>query len=387
VPPANTISWVKKCLASTATVSLQACRAAGSSEDITVLCLVKTSQWAYAQCIALADLVPWQAYQRVLFYIAVPGLETAVQAWVDSYIGGSNKQLLKDFAPQLLHVLDHLKQHGKSYPWQQSTYLRSWDELVQWEVLQLTEHYAYTTPAAGGQDALASALSYQQIDRYAHTAAEDQEQAEPHAEAGAELAWHNSASPVDASLERATSLSTSPAMQGPEPADVAMSDAEERFEPGGTAWLNRDSAARTGHMTAPLQQHGTAHCMELDKANTESSVRAEVSFPRSCFADSTTEPSTLQPVGSRSNVDVMVDAQGNPAEPYRLRVASSAAGSTMDSVSHARVPVKVAPESIPEVQAFMQHVSAIMSRAQNGDDSAILQMQQMCQVALLSNAL
>jgi len=50
------------------------------------------------------------------------------------------------------------------------------------------------------------------------------------------------------------------------------------------------------------------------------------------------------------------------------------------------VPVKVAPESIPEVQAFMQHVSAIMSRAQHGDDSAILQMQQMSKVALLGNA-
>ena len=385
VPSADTSFCIKRCLASGVTVSLQACRAADSSEEVTLLCLVKTSQWAYAQCVALADLVPWQAYQRVLFYIAVSGLETAVRGWVDSYISGSNKQLLVDSAPQLLHVLEYLKQHGESYPWHQNPYLISWDQLVNWETLHLTEHYAYTTPAAAGQDALASALSYQQTDRYAHTAAEDQEQRQ-----GAELAWHNSASPVDASLERATSLSTAPDVQGPECTDVAMSDAEEGFEPGGTAWLNRDGAAGTDHMTAPLQQplqqHGTAHCMELDKANTASSIRAEVSFPESCFADSTTDLSTLQPVGGKSVVNMMVDAQGNPAEPYMLSVASSAAGSTMDSVSHARVPVKVAPESIPEVQAFMQHVSAIMSRAQTGDDSAILQMHQMCQVALLGNA-
>ncbi len=324
----------------------------------------------------------------MLFHIAVPGLVQAVQGWADSYVGGSNRQLLVDFAPQLLHVLDYLKHYGESHPWQQSPYLRSWDQLVNWEILQLTKHYAYTTPAAGGQDALAIALSYQQTDRYAHTAAADQEQAEPCAESGADLAWHNSASPLGASLEWATSLSKSPGMQGPEYADVAMSDAEEEYEPG-TAWLDGNSAAGTSHVTAPLQQqHGTVHCMGLDKADTDSSVRAEVSFPESCFAASTTQPITLQPVGGRSVVDVMVDAQGNPAEPYVLRVVSSAAdhGLTMDSVSHARVPVKVAPESIPEVQAFMQHVSAIMSRAQHGDDSAILQMQQMCKVALLGNA-
>lgn len=139
-------------------------------------------------------------------------------------------------------------------------------------------------------------------------------------------------------------------------------------------------------MTAPLQQHGIVHCMELNKANTDSSVRAEVSFPESCFADSTSQPLTVQPVGSRSIADVMVDTHGNLAQPYMLRVVSSAADSTMGSVSHARVPVKVAPESIPELQAFMQHVSAIMSRAQNGDDSAILQMQEMCKVAPLGNA-
>ncbi len=365
-------------------MSLQACTAAGSSDEVTVLCLVKTSQWAYAQCVALADLVPWQAYQRVLFHIAVPGLENAVQGWVDSYVIGSNRQLLVDFAPQLLHVLDHLKQHGESHPWHQSPYLRSWDELLNWETLQLTEHCADTTPAAGGQDALASALSYQQTGGYAHTAAADQEQAEPHAEAGADLAWHNSASPLNASLEWATSLSKSPDMQGPECADVAMSNVEEGFEP---AWLDGNSPTGTSHVTAPVQQqHGTVHCIKHDKADTDSSVRAEVSFPESCFGDSTSQPLTLQPAGSRSTVDMMVDAHGNPAEPYMLRVVNSAPDSTMDSVSHARVPVKVAPDSIPEVQAFMQHVSAIMSRAQNGDESAILQMQQMCKVALLGNA-
>jgi len=174
----DTNSWVKKSLASGATVLLQACIAADSSKEVTVLCLVKTSQWAYAQCVARADLVPWQAYQRVLFHIAVPGLVQAVQGWVDSYVGGSNRQLLVDFAPHLLHVLDYLKHYGESHPWQQSPYLRSWDQLVNWKILQLTEHYAYTTPAAGGQDALASALSYQQTDRCAHTAAADQELAQ-----------------------------------------------------------------------------------------------------------------------------------------------------------------------------------------------------------------
>ena len=187
VPSADTSFCIKRCLASGVTVSLQACRAADSSEEVTLLCLVKTSQWAYAQCVALADLVPWQAYQRVLFYIAVSGLETAVRRWVDSYISGSNKQLLVDSAPQLLHVLEYLKQHGESYPWHQNPYLISWDQLVNWETLHSTDHYAYTTPAAAGQDALASALSYQQTDRYAHTAAEDQEQAEPHAEAGCRI--------------------------------------------------------------------------------------------------------------------------------------------------------------------------------------------------------
>lgn len=374
-------------------MSLQACRAAGSSEEVTVLCLVKTSQWAYAQCVALADLVPWQAYQRVLFHIAVPGLETAVQGWVDSYVGGSNKQLLKDSAPQLLRMLDHLKQHGKSYPWQQSLHLRSWDQLVNWETLQLTEHYAYTTSAAGEQDAFASAPHYQQTERTAHTAAADQELAEPHAGSGAGLASHNSANPLDASLEWATSLPKCPGMQGPECTDVAMSDAEDGDATSGTAHLNGNSAVGTVYMTAPLQQpleqplqqHGTVHCMKHDKANTDSSVMAGVSFPESCFADSTTEPSTWQPSGGTSIVDIMVDAQGNPGEPYMLRVASTADG-TMDSVSHARLPVKVAPDSIPEVQAFMQYVSAIMSRAQTGDDSAILQMHKMCQVALLGNA-
>ncbi|DBA97192.1 TPA: hypothetical protein ACH3X1_014951 [Trebouxia sp. C0004] len=249
---------------------LQACRAAGSSEEVTVVCLVKTSQWAYAQCFALADLIPWQAYQRVLFYLAVPGLENAAHGWVDSYAGGSNRQLLVDFAPRLLHVLAHLKQHGKSHPWHQSPYLRPWDQLVNWPVLQLTEHYAYATPAAGGQDSLASALCCQQADCYAHTAAADQEQAEPHAESGADLAWHTSASPLDASLEWATSLSKSPGMQGPERADVAMSNAEEGFEFGGTAWLDGNSAARTSHATAPLQQqHETVHCMELNQADTD----------------------------------------------------------------------------------------------------------------------
>ncbi|KAL0023783.1 hypothetical protein WJX77_004812 [Trebouxia sp. C0004] len=247
-----------------------ACRAAGSSEEVTVVCLVKTSQWAYAQCFALADLIPWQAYQRVLFYLAVPGLENAAHGWVDSYAGGSNRQLLVDFAPRLLHVLAHLKQHGKSHPWHQSPYLRPWDQLVNWPVLQLTEHYAYATPAAGGQDSLASALCCQQADCYAHTAAADQEQAEPHAESGADLAWHTSASPLDASLEWATSLSKSPGMQGPERADVAMSNAEEGFEFGGTAWLDGNSAARTSHATAPLQQqHETVHCMELNQADTD----------------------------------------------------------------------------------------------------------------------
>ncbi len=372
-------------------MSLQACRAAGSSEEVTVLCLVKTSQWAYAQGVALADLVPWQAYQRVLFYIAVPGLDNAVRGWVDLYVGGSNKQLLVAFAPHLLHVLEYVKQHGESHPWHQRPYLKSWDELLNWETLQLTEHYAYITPTAGEPDALACALSYQQTDCYAHTAAAaDQEQAEPHAESSADLPWHNSANPLGTSLEWATSLSESPAMQGSDCTDVAMSDAENGIETGGTAWLDGNGVAGTGHMTAPLQQllqqHGTAHCVELDKANTESSIRAEVSFPESCFADSTTKPSILQPVGGRSVVNMMVDAQGNPAEPYMLRVASSAADSTTDSVSHARVPVKVAPESIPEVQAFIQHVSEIVSRAHNGDDSAILQMQEMCKVALLGNA-
>ena len=363
---------------------MQACRAANCTEEVTVLCLVKTSQWAYAQCVAPANVVPWHAYQRVLFYIAVPGLENAVQGWVDSYVGGSNRQLLLGFLPQLLHALDYLKQHGESYPWHQSPHLRSWDHLANWQTLQLTEHYAYPRPPAGGRDALASALSYQQTDCYAHTAAADQEQAEPHSESNADLAWHNSASPLDASLEWATSLPKSPGMQGPECADVAMSDAEEGFQP---ALLDGNRSIGTSHVTAPVQQQrGTVHCMEHDKADIDSSVRAEASFPESCFAASTSQPSTLQPVGSRSSMDVMVDAQGNPAEPYMLSVASSAAGSTVDPVLRARVPVKVAPESIPEVQAFMQHVSEIMSRAQNGDESAILQMQQMCQVALLGNA-
>ncbi|KAL0031948.1 hypothetical protein WJX79_007755 [Trebouxia sp. C0005] len=132
----------------------------------------------------------------------------------------------------------------------------------------------------------------------------------------------------------------------------------------------------TSHVTAPLQQqHGTIHSME---ANTDSSVGAKAAFPESCFAGPTSQPFTLQPVGGKPIVDVVIDAVGNPAEPYMLRVVNSAAESTMDL--HASVLVKVAPESIPEVKAFMQHVSAIMSRAQNGDDSAILQMHQMCKV-------
>ncbi|DBA97193.1 hypothetical protein WJX77_000695 [Trebouxia sp. C0004] len=45
----------------------------------------------------------------------------------------------------------------------------------------------------------------------------------------------------------------------------------------------------------------------------------------------------------------MVDAQGNPAEPYMVTVVSRAADSTMDSMIHARVQVKVSPEPIPEV--------------------------------------
>ncbi|DBA70432.1 TPA: hypothetical protein ACH3X2_011841 [Trebouxia sp. C0005] len=351
---------------------LQACRAAGSSEEATVLCLVKTSQWAYAQCVALADLVPWQAYQRVLFHIAVPGLEIAVQGWVDSYAVGSNRQLLVDFAPQLLHVLDHLKQHGELHPWHQSPCLRAWDQLGNWQILQLTEHYAYTTAAVGGQGALASPLSYQQTDRYAHTAA-DQDQAESDADSGTDVAWHNCASPLDAPFEWAASLSKSPDMHAPQCADVAISNAEEGFQP---LWLDGNSLTGTSHVTAPLQQqHGTIHSME---ANTDSSVGAKAAFPESCFAGPTSQPFTLQPVGGKPIVDVVIDAVGNPAEPYMLRVVNSAAESTMDL--HASVLVKVAPESIPEVKAFMQHVSAIMSRAQNGDDSAILQMHQMCKV-------
>ncbi|KAA6427413.1 MAG: hypothetical protein FRX49_02077 [Trebouxia sp. A1-2] len=322
---------------------LQACRAAGSSEEATVLCLVKTSQWAYAQCVALADLVPWQAYQRVLFHIAVPGLEIAVQGWVDSYAVGSNRQLLVDFAPQLLHVLDHLKQHGELHPWHQSPCLRAWDQLGNWQILQLTEHYAYTTAAVGGQGALASPLSYQQTDRYAHTAA-DQDQAESDADSGTDVAWHNCASPLDAPFEWAASLSKSPDMHAPQCADVAISNAEEGFQP---LWLDGNSLTGTSHVTAPLQQqHGTIHSME---ANTDSSVGAKAAFPESCFAGPTSQPFTLQPVGGKPIVDVVIDAVGNPAEPYMLRVVNSAAESTMDL--HASVLVKVAPESIPEGSA------------------------------------
>ena len=340
-------------------VLLQACAAVNSTEAVTVLCLVKTSQWSYAQCHNHLDVRPWQAYQRVLSHIAAPRLQDAVQEWVDSYHVGSKRQLLVDSAPRLLACIEWIKLSGDAYPWQQSPYLRPWHELHDWERLPLTQHYASPDHAATDkvvQELPENAGVIKQPTSFVPS--------QQYTKLLLETATHDAA--TDMQLDQGDY--------------VTMSDTSGNVLGVGSFWQTNSitEGVTDSWSEAPNSQgYGDDYTMTdtVHMAGSPTVTWPADAIPASA-ADSLSKVVGLQP--QKSSTDLMVDARGNPAEPDATCYASG--------TSHARVQLGAVSALIPELQAFMQLVSETMVKAQTGDSSAVLQMQQMSQVAVLAHA-
>ena len=303
---------------------------------------------------------PWQAYQRVLSHIAAPYLQDAVQEWVDSYYVGSKRQLLVDSAPRLLACIEWIKHCGNSYSWQQSPYLRPWHEVHDWETLPLTQHYA-------SPDHAATDKAVQELPENARVVTQPTNcvPSQQYTKSLLEAATHDAA--TDMQLDQGDC--------------VTMSDTSGNVQGVGSFWRAdritegvTDSWSETPIRQGYADDYTMTNAVHMAGSPTVTWVADAI--PASA-ADSLSKAVGLQPQDSRT--DVMVDARGNPAEPDATCYASG--------TSHARVQLGAVSALVPELQAFMQLVSETMFKAQTGDSSAVLQMQQMSQVAVLAHAI